>query len=632
MVASCVDSHMYAVEGSRPAPSRWLHIVACLFLLAGCSTIRRTVQITSDPNGATVLVGGVEKGKAPLAQELKWDKDMLPKPCHNIEVRYPEFESKKVELCREAAKDATNPWRIPTIELEPLVDIRNVQFMTDPVGASVSMDGGAPVAASAPVAVRFSRRNSATPWASVMAMVTLPDYAEQVIQLDYATITANPSVALRLTRVRQEHMVDVRCNQEQATVKVNGEVVGTTPLRHSFVFTRSRESDPWITFLVVVEKEGFRWSSIAGKAVSTDDPSFSETLTIEKASTGVLDSRLDRIVAVRTPVSALVPTPEGLTMITANLISLVGEAEREPKVGGATRITDFALERARFETRIATVPTTGQIVFSEPLWLSVGQRDSPPYFNIWMRRGNEQTRLTDAEQHDIEATVAPDGQWVYFCSDRLRPGVYTIWRIRTLGRGGLVKITDSPSSLIDTDPSVSPDGLRIAYTSYLRDVRQPHIWISNADGTLPTQIRIGKHPCWSPDGNEIAFVAADMAGCEKIWVMDADGSNPTKLTAGDSNDLYPVWTTDGKRIIYASDQAINDARERNFDIWIMKSDGTQNTQLTVNGSHDTRPVVSRDGKYVYFLSNRGARKQNEPALQIWRIELPKDDEPRASGN
>jgi Tol biopolymer transport system component len=303
-----------------------------------------------------------------------------------------------------------------------------------------------------------------------------------------------------------------------------------------------------------------------------------------------------------------------------NLLSQVGDIEREPKVGGATKITDFELDRAKYESRISVMTNGQRITYAVPFWLP--QSPDKTYFNLWLQRVNERTRVTDATQQDLEVNVSPAGQWIYFSSDRLMPGRYNIWRVPAVGRGGLTKITDSPSSVIDTEPAISPDGAKMAYTCFLRGTKLPQIWVANADGTLPTQIRVGKSPSWSPDGTKIAYVAPDTAGHEKIWIMEADGSAPTQLTLGEHTDQYPVWTPNGKRIVFASDQAVNEEGQRNFDIWIMKSDGTGITQLTVNGSHDTRPVITPDGKYVYFNSNRGARRPGEPALQIWRIELP----------
>jgi TolB protein len=229
--------------------------------------------------------------------------------------------------------------------------------------------------------------------------------------------------------------------------------------------------------------------------------------------------------------------------------------------------------------------------------------------------------MTDGEFFDIDPMVTPDGKWIYFSSDRL--GRMNIWRMQTQGRGGLTKITDSPSVAADMEVCVSPKGDKIAYTSLLAGANVYQVWFANADGTLPTQIRAGKNPAWSPDGKRVAYVAPDpVSKKDKIWVMDADGANPTQMTRGtESDDRYPVWTPDGSRIIYASNRGLNEDQEPNFDIWMMNEDGTGQTQLTINGSYDSRPAISRDGRYIYFISNRGAQRENQETLQIWRIEL-----------
>jgi tricorn protease-like protein len=426
-------------------------------------------------------------------------------------------------------------------------------------------------------------------------------------------------VQVDLVRTRDEVPVDITCNIEGASVKINGTAIGTAPQRYIFAFARNSKEAEWNTFLIVVERDGYRYRA-SSKTQPGDVQPFSTTLTYDEARTGKLDVKLEPIRFVLSPVIEMKPTSEGMVVSLQNLLSQVGDIEREPKVGGATKITDFELDRAKYESRISVMTNGQRITYAVPFWLP--QSPDKTYFNLWLQRVNERTRVTDATQQDLEVNVSPAGQWIYFSSDRLMPGRYNIWRVPAVGRGGLTKITDSPSSVIDTEPAISPDGAKMAYTCFLRGTKLPQIWVANADGTLPTQIRVGKSPSWSPDGTKIAYVAPDTAGHEKIWIMEADGSAPTQLTLGEHTDQYPVWTPNGKRIVFASDQAVNEEGQRNFDIWIMKSDGTGITQLTVNGSHDTRPVITPDGKYVYFNSNRGARRSGEPALQIWRIELP----------
>jgi hypothetical protein len=539
---------------------------------------------------------------------------------HRVEVALGDYESQKRDLLPQEAKlqNAAEPWLI-AFKLEPLTQTVNVQFSSTPAEALVKVTGAEGAKSPCTVPVRFARPNSTSPWGGVGVEISLKGYASQQLQLRLEQVLANPVVQVTLAQLRDEVPVDITCNIDGATLKVNGALVGPLPVRQRFEFTRPSPDADWNTYLVVVEREGYRYRPATGVQPGDVQP-YTTTLTYDEARKGSIAVKLEPIRFVLTPVVKIEPTPEGMQEIQENLLSQVGDIEREPKVGGATKITDFELESAKYETRISVLTNSQHIIHSAPFWLP--QAPGKTYFNLWLQRGNERPRVTDATQRDLEACVSPDGQWFYFSSDRLLPGRDNIWRVPTVGRGGLTKITDSPSSLTDTEPALSPDGKRMAYMSLLRGTTLPQIWIANADGTLPTQIRVGRSPSWSPDGTKVAYSAPDTSGHWKIWVMEADGATPTQLTTGDHKDEHPVWTPDGKRIVFSSDQMVNEEGLRNWDIWIMKADGTGATQLTVNGSQDRRPAVSPDGKYVYFYSNRGARKPNEPAMQIWRIALP----------
>ncbi|HEV2005139.1 MAG TPA: hypothetical protein VGQ85_00875 [Candidatus Limnocylindrales bacterium] len=57
---------------------------------------------------------------------------------------------------------------------------------------------------------------------------------------------------------------------------------------------------------------------------------------------------------------------------------------------------------------------------------------------------------------------------------------------------------------------------------------------------------VHKHPDWSPDGNQLAFVVED-----DIWTVGADGSNATKLVTCAGGCDNPAWSPDGARLAYA---------------------------------------------------------------------------------
>lgn len=602
----------------RWLPGGCLLGLAAAVVLTGCAGVKRNMIVESEPPGAKLYVDAAEKGQTPAKFQLKWKSEVQPEHGHTIVLHAEDYEDQTYQLTYQEAKEASDPWMISSIMLPLRVRIR-ARFESVPAGATVMVEGHAPLVTPAAAELDFRRASSTSPWGAVKAVFSMPpDYAPDTTVVTYEGLRQSPVVMAGLKRIRHEVPVDIRSNVAEATVAVNGKVVGVTPLRHTFVFTRADTTEPWDTFLVVVSKEGYYHKP--SKKLPGEAPPFSWTLTYEDAAKGTLDAPLHPILFVRTKLTRYVSGAEGLEKEEEIVLSQVGEAEREPKVQAVTRVTDAKPEDAFSGSRISVMPGGQQIVHAFPYRLP--DRFEQDYFNLWIRRGNEQTRLTDGEFMDVEPCVSSDGQWVYFASTRLGFPKVTVWRIAAIGRGGLTKVTDSPSSAVDTEPSVSPDGKKIAYTCHLRTAKLAQVWVANADGTLPTQLRQGTSPAWSPDGTKIAFVAPDNNGRDKIWVMDSDGSNPTQLTSGDQNDQYPAWVPDGKRIVYASDRALNAEGIRNFDIWIMNVDGTRQTQLTVNGSYDTRPAVSPEGRYVYFISNRGARKEYEEAWQIWRFELP----------
>jgi TolB protein len=62
------------------------------------------------------------------------------------------------------------------------------------------------------------------------------------------------------------------------------------------------------------------------------------------------------------------------------------------------------------------------------------------------------------------------------------------------------------------------------------------------------------HPVWSPDGGRIAFVSQE-SGSDDIWVISADGTGARSLTPNVWEwDKYPSWSPDSRRIVFWSNR------------------------------------------------------------------------------
>ncbi len=71
---------------------------------------------------------------------------------------------------------------------------------------------------------------------------------------------------------------------------------------------------------------------------------------------------------------------------------------------------------------------------------------------------------------------------------------------------------------------------------------------------------------------------------------------------------------DGTRVVFSSNMA--DPRRRNFDLYIINVDGTGLERITTTLSFESWPVFSPDGKKLVFISNRNAGELEETNLFI----------------
>jgi dipeptidyl aminopeptidase/acylaminoacyl peptidase len=113
-----------------------------------------------------------------------------------------------------------------------------------------------------------------------------------------------------------------------------------------------------------------------------------------------------------------------------------------------------------------------------------------------------------------------------------------------------------------TDPEISPDGHRVAFTRVSvndkGDGYETAIWSVPADGSAaPMRMSAGTRdaqPRWSPDGKRLAFLRAPMKDGKpkdpQIFVMPLGGGEAWQLTDVPEGAGAPVWSPDGRRIAF----------------------------------------------------------------------------------
>jgi len=164
---------------------------------------------------------------------------------------------------------------------------------------------------------------------------------------------------------------------------------------------------------------------------------------------------------------------------------------------------------------------------------------------------------------------------------------YRIWKMNVDASNPdatAVQITNTPFD--ENEPKFSPNGQWITW------VRQPRagtdVWVMNAsDPSQAFQVTdlgdYARNPSWSPDGTKIVFsrkydiYVADVIDPATGRVRALADVRITRLTSDGSWNDTPVWSPDGRKIVWSAEPA---AARGQTDLMMMNPDGTGVERIT----------------------------------------------------
>lgn len=213
-------------------------------------------------------------------------------------------------------------------------------------------------------------------------------------------------------------------------------------------------------------------------------------------------------------------------------------------------------------------------------------------------------------------------------------------------------------------PVLSPDGARLAYTSYRGGA--PNIYLRDLASSQETQITTGSRLAlpgtWSPNGRYLSL-SQSVNGNNDIYIYDAAQQRLRRLTRHKGIDVSPSFAPDSQRLVFSSDRTgspqlyitditglppvrltrsgsyntspswsprddtiafIGPGQNRTLDLYIIKPDGSKRQRLTEGQRFHTPPAWLPNGRTLMGMSLRGAvwerhlmqMDSNEPAPNL----------------
>ena len=217
------------------------------------------------------------------------------------------------------------------------------------------------------------------------------------------------------------------------------------------------------------------------------------------------------------------------------------------------------------------------------------------------------TRRVWKDSPDFSGQVSPDGSYLSFVD----------WStgdlaVRDLATGENRRLTNSGGWDQGADYAwvsrPSPDGRQIAYTWFVSSEDSVEIRIIGLDGSPPRVLYANEElvyplpQAWSPDGEELLATFARKDRINQIALISVKDGSVRILKTLDWRQVAGMsLSPDGRYIAYAFPPQEESA---NNDIFVLATDGSRETVVVEHPADDTWPVWTPDGRHLLFASDR----------------------------
>src|ERR1039457_2964847 len=205
------------------------------------------------------------------------------------------------------------------------------------------------------------------------------------------------------------------------------------------------------------------------------------------------------------------------------------------------------------------------------------------------------------------------GTHIYFTSDRT--GHKEIWMMDADGKN---QRQISKFNNISTYPTVSPDGSKVAFTSWVRG--QPAIFIFSVDPVRDLRYynqaaSVNQAGSFTPDGKQIIYASSAGTGrCCRIFAANLDGTGFRPISSSSAIEVEPkVNPKTGADIVFSS------GRSGPQQVYRMSMDGGDLERLTPGIGEASNASWHPDGQRIAFAWTQG---YSTGAFNIFTMNAP----------
>ena len=180
--------------------------------------------------------------------------------------------------------------------------------------------------------------------------------------------------------------------------------------------------------------------------------------------------------------------------------------------------------------------------------------------------------------------------------------------------GNLTQVTNT-ETIYEDNPCWSPDGNYIAYDAKGYGQTEKDIYVIALNGSDPTRLTFGggESPAWSPDGDYIAYLNK-LPG--DIWTIRGEGGTPSRVTTRGRCGA-PCWAPDGERLAFHGPDP-KDSKGP-LGLWYITRDGTRTGRLTAETLSWGEPAWGPGGEWIATEIPVGPG--NTGTSQLWAVNV-----------